>query len=185
MYTAESTVEVSGSVLKAYVDNLRSDIFLPRLQKAGYLNIREDGWYQLQPLFDILNEIQEEDDATSAFVALGIAIAEDSIFPPELATPTIEQILLGWDAHYQYNHQGGTIGNVETRVIDDTHYQLIFPPQYIYPTELAYGLAHGFCRRFMPADVTWTVAFDEELNPYRGTDTVIVNVQWQPTDEQN
>ncbi len=180
MYAVNSTIEVNGSVLKAYVDNLRSDIFLPRLQEAGYLNIHEDEWYQLEPLFNILSEIQDKEDSMSAFVALGIAIAKESIFPPELDTPTIEQILLGWDDHYQYNHRGGSIGNVETKQIADRCYQLVLSPEYVYPAEIAYGLAHGFCRRLIPKNMHWTVAFDEEKSPYTGSDVVIINVKWEP-----
>ncbi|MEO1287468.1 MAG: hypothetical protein AAFV93_06840 [Chloroflexota bacterium] len=180
-YIAPEGVEVAGTTTLSFVDNISGDSISEFRSKHGLSNIDTNQWYPLQQVFDLFNDIAQE-LSTQAFVAMGMKIAEQSEFPPEMLGNELSlvQILEGWQAHYEANHRGGDLPPVETIKVADTHYQLVFAHNHAYPYDLVYGLAYGFCKLLLPKGSQFMVAYDEQLSPMQKseTDNVIVNITW-------
>lgn len=172
----EETTEVSGEVVYGMAHNLRAESFGPFLKAHNLTEIDPGAWYPIRYLMDIFEQMEQ--DSTS-FVALGMSIAEHSIMPEGLEAPSMTDMLLAWNEHYQVNHRGGKVSVVETHKINDEHYILELPANHTYPFDLVYGLLYGFCRKLIPRDVLWTVAYDEHENPHKeNAEKVLIHVTW-------
>ena len=181
IYTADESIEVAGTTTLSFVENISSSTIDDLRKKHGLVEIDTEKWYPLQKVFGLFNDISEK-YGTQPFVAMGMKIAEQSEFPPEMLGSTVSmvQILEGWQAHYEANHRGGEYPPVETKKISDDHYQLILKPDHLYPYDLVYGMAYGFCKLLLPQGTDFTVAYDEKLNPMLKEDDqgVVVDVKW-------
>lgn len=181
VYTVAEDVEVAGTTTLSFIENISSNTIDDLRKKHGLIEIDTDSWYPLQKIFGLFNDIAEK-YGTQPFVAMGMKIAEQSEFPPEMlgSTVSMAQILEGWQAHYEANHRGGTLPPVETKKVADDYYQLICQPDHLYPFDLVYGMAYGFCKLLLPKGTRFIVAYDEKLNPMlrEESDGVIVNIKW-------
>jgi|GEM_PF-1517866 len=180
IYTAEENIEVAGTTTLSFVENISSSMIDDLRKKHDLVEIDTEKWYPLQRVFDLFNDISEE-YGTQPFVAMGMKIAEQSEFPPEMlgSEMSMVQILEGWQAHYEANHRGGTLPPVVTKKVSDNHYQLVLPSNHLYPFDLVYGMAYGFCKLLLPKGTQFTIRYDDEKNPLSSDDTeVVVNVQW-------
>lgn len=181
-YVAPEGLEVAGVTALSYIDNIASDSYQPLIEKHGLENLEEEKWYPLQPFFNFFNEIVEMQGTTQPFVAMGMKIADHSIFPPEMIGQEVSmvQIIEGWQDHYAVNHRGADLIPVKSQKVADRHYQLILDKDHHYPFDLVYGLAFGFCRRMLPEDTDFEVSYDETHSPYNEDygDKVIINISW-------
>lgn len=181
-YVCEPSLEVSGPTTLSLVSNLASYSFQPLIEAHHLDQIDPDQWYPVQQVFDLFNALVEQNNEnTQPFVAMGMKIAEQSTFPPEMQGKiTIAMILEGWQAHYQANHRGGTLPPVTTVKLADNHYQLHLRPDHLYPFDLVYRMAFGFCRLLLPDEVDFTVRYLEGHNPHETySDSVIVDIAWR------
>ncbi|MEL6404324.1 MAG: hypothetical protein AAFR81_08155 [Chloroflexota bacterium] len=146
-------------------------------------NIALDEWVPLQSLCDLFNEFYESapGNAEQAFVAMGMRIAEQSEFPPEMKEQlTLPIMLMGWDDHYQANHRGGHLPPVRTKQISETSYGLHVPGnEYPYPYNVTYGMIFSFGKMLLPAGTHCNVSYDEKRSPYDTWENgVIIKVSW-------
>jgi len=180
-YTADPALEVSGLTTLSFVNNLDSSSFAELISKHGLEEIDTEAWYPLNKVFGLFNDIAAENRGSSPFVAMGMKIAEQSPFPPELRNQlTLTGILEGWHDHYEASHRGGTLPEVLTEKVDDQHYKLILPANHLYPFNLVYGMAYGFCRLLLPQGTNFKVKYDETHTPYGDYgDKVVIHVSWE------
>lgn len=180
-YTCDPKLEVAGMTVTSFIDNLASNNIKELVERHGLDNIDSEKWYPVQKVFDLFNEIVESQSGnTQPFVAMGMKIAEQSEFPPEMkASLTLPMILNGWQDHYQANHRGASFPPVETVMVNDKHYQLVCQADHIYPFDLVYGMAFGFCRLLLPKGTDFLVKYDDKHTPYGDFgDKVIINISW-------
>lgn len=178
--TANDEIEVAGITTLAFVDNIMSSDWKELREKHDLVTIDESQWYPVQKIFNLFNDIVAQ-YGTQPFVAMGMKIVERSVFPPEMLNDELSliQVLEGWQAHYEANHRGGDFPPVVTRKQADNHYQLILDAEHLYPFDLVYGMAYGFCKRLLPSNADFKVSYDETFNPYRNKDEqVIVDIKW-------
>ncbi|MGJ3237327.1 MAG: hypothetical protein ACFE0Q_01340 [Anaerolineae bacterium] len=185
VYTAPKDVEVAGSTTLSFVDNLESVTISDLRQKHGFTQVDVARWYPLQSVFNLFNAIAEQ-YGTQPFVAMGMKIAQQSEFPPEMlgSVLSLAQVLEGWQAHYEANHRGGTLPPTKTVKLADNHYQIVLAPDHAYPFDLVYGMAYGFCRLLLPKGQGFTVYYEDNHSPIKRNspeDEVIVNITWANT----
>lgn len=182
IYTCDEKLEIAGSATKSFVDNLNSPNIKDLIKNHGFDEVDMNKWYKGTDVFDFFNAIVRDNrGSTQAFVAMGMKVAEQSDFPPEMRESlTLPMILEGWQAHYEANHRGAALAPVKTVKLGDNHYQLKLDPAYIYPYDVAYGMAYGFCRLLLPEDAEFRVAYVDGHNPHVGTDdNVIIDIIWE------
>lgn len=172
-------IEVQGTSVLSIVDNVRSDHIRLYLEKHQFTDIQPDTWYPCQTWLDIMNDMAQSPNTSPNYVAIGMAIADKVVLPPELHSASLPQILEMWDAIYQMNHRGGDVGYVRTEKIHDSLYRTVH--KHLYPDDLTYGLAYGWCRRFLPQGTHFTVRYEDlhyRLDDGNATETVIL-CEWQ------
>ena len=180
VYKCDPELKTAGVTMLAYIDNIHGEIYKPLLAKYGIEEIDPDGWYPVQYICDVFNDIVKNGDASSSFIALGMQIAEQSVFPPELEKPTMPMMLLGWNDHYVANHKDGDLPPVETVRLGDQDFQLVLHPDHIYPFDLVYGLAWGFCKQLLPPNTEFKVSYDEKYSPYvENAEKVVISITWK------
>ena len=180
IYKADPALELAGVTTLSLVENIVSDAIQPLREKHNLVEIDTEKWYPVQQVFDLFNDIVEE-HGTQSFVAMGMKIAEQSEFPPEMlgSELSLVQILEGWQTHYEANHRGGDYPPVGTIKVADNHYQLVLKLEHIYPYDLVYGMVYGFCKLLLPKGTPFTVKYDEKQNPHtEGASKILINVMW-------
>ena len=183
IFTAPQGVEVAGSAAKAMIQNLASREIDAFAEKHGLANISLHDWVPLQSLCDLFNEFYDSAPANAeqAFVAMGMRVAEQSEFPPEMiAELTLPVMLMGWDDHYKANHRGGDLPPVRTKQISDTEYELhMLGEAHPYPYNMTYGMIFSFGKMLLPTGTHCNVSYDEKRSPY-GTweNGVVIKVSW-------
>lgn len=181
IYKAPADVEVAGTTTLSFVDNVSANTIKALREKHDLTTIDVESWYPLQKVFDLFNDIAAE-YGTQPFVAMGMKIAEQSEFPPEMLgnALSLAQILEGWQAHYEANHRGGKLPETKTIKVVDNHYQIVLAHNHAYPFDLVYGMAYGFSKLLLPQGTDFTISYDEHYSPIaRNEDEeVIVNIRW-------
>lgn len=171
--TCDPNAMAIGQTMLAYLDNLAGENIKPILEKHNLTTIKPDEWYPLQPFLDVLNDLSNQSDMSSNYVAIGMATVENMIIPPEVESLTLAQVLEGWDDLYQIQHRGGDVGKVIVEKVTDTHYQTHL--QHVYPDDMTYGVAYGLARRWLPKGTPFTVKYDETVKrrDLGGEDTIL------------
>lgn len=180
-YTCDPNLETNGLAVLSFVNNLGTEDIQPLIEKHNLVDIDPDQWYPAQQVFDLFNDVVDKHGGYQVFIAMGMQIAEQSEFPPEMReTLTLAMILEGWQEHYQANHRGAFLPPVETVKVSDKHYQLVLRPDNLYPPNLVYGMAYGFCKLLLPSGTPFLVQYDDHLVTYADNgEQVIVNVSWE------
>jgi hypothetical protein len=177
-YTSfDPKVEIIGQNVLSFIQNVEAEAMQPVLKKHGLLNIQPDTWYPLQDWLDVLSDLSAQSNAMFNMVAIGTAISETALIPPEVAAMPLEQFLFIVDNVYQMQHRNGNPGHIRTERVDDHHIKLTV--QVPYPDDLEYGTTYGFVRRFLPKGTQFTVRYDPDV-PRRehGGDATIIHVSW-------
>jgi hypothetical protein len=180
-YVAPEGLAVSGTTTLSFVENVGSGEFEDLIAKHNLNNIDTEKWYPVQQVFDLFNDMTERAGGIGqVFVAMGMKIAEQSDFPPELKQElTLIGILEGWQEHYAVNHRGADLPPVTTKKLGDSHYQLVLRPDHLYPYDLVYGMAYGFCKLLLPKGTKFVVKYADDFNPYKGySQGVVIDVSW-------
>ncbi|NDJ79033.1 MAG: hypothetical protein GYB65_22510 [Chloroflexi bacterium] len=141
-------------------------------------DIDPDGWYPLQDVLNVMNDMQAAGPAMFNFVAIGMTAAELSPITPEMEQLSFEEFMFVYRDVYQMRHRNGDPGSFEPEKLDSNH--LVIKLDIPYPDDLFYGLIYGFARRFATADMLFNVAYD--ANAQRkdlGGDITLVHVTWE------
>lgn len=154
--TCDPNVEVIGQVQLAFIDNLQRDEVLPILEKHQLTDIDPNQWYSAQGWLNVLNELDSVD-----YVAIGLQTAQHVVLPPGAENLTYLEIMTKWDEIYQLQHRGGDIGGLKVEEVTPTHYRAEW--NIIYPDDMAYGVAFGFARRFLPTGTAFTLKYDPDF----------------------
>lgn len=177
--TCEPTLEVLGQNIRAFTDNLESDLTAPIMRKYGLWNVAPDGWYPVVNLLDALNEMAETTGGWSSMVAIGMEIGRIIPIPPHIENPTLPDVLAIWNDLYQYLHRNGETGEIRVERVSEKHYKTIHTD--LYPDDLGYGILYSYARRFLPPGTQFKVFYDPDL-PGRDTaggDKTVLHVTWE------
>jgi hypothetical protein len=178
-YTSfDPNVEVIGQNLLSFMQNVEADAIRPILEKHGLTKINPEQWYPMQQWLDVLSDLSQQSGAMFNMVAIGAAISETAIMPPEVEQMSLEQFLLLINDVYQMQHRNGDAGHVKAERLGAKHMCL---EAYVpYPDDLEYGTAYGFARRFLPPQISFTVEYDPDT-PRRelGGDITLIHIQWE------
>ncbi len=174
----EPTTEVIGQNVLAFIQNVQADDVRPTLERHGLTKIDPNTWYPQQKWLDVLSDLSDQSGAMFNFVAIGTAIAETALLPPEVENMTFEQIIFAINDFYQMQHRNGNAGEIRVDKPEEKHIVIyICVP---YPDDLEYGTTFGFARRFLPAKTHFTVEYDENSpRCEQGGDATIIHVRWE------
>lgn len=181
IYTADPNLEVAGLTTLSFVSNLDSTNYAELIKKHGLENVDTEAWYPLNKVFGLFNDIAAQNRGHAPFVVMGMKITQQSPFPPDMLNGlTLAGILEGWQEHYEASHRGGTLPPVVTEKLGEQNYRLILQEDHLYPYDLVYGMAYGFCKLLLPRGTNFKVMYDPEHTPYGDYgDRIIVNVSWE------
>ena len=178
--TCPPEAEVIGLMLNAYVDNMMGAETAPTFKKYGVVDLDPHGHYPLSRMLNALNELALMPSVSLNMVAIGMKIGEGVPMPPELGEhPTIEDVLMAWDATYQFLHRGADVGKIWIEKVNDRFFKTYHSVPY--PDDMSYGVLYGYAKRFLPHGTRFTVRYDEALpaRDYGGTgDYTIIDILW-------
>lgn len=158
-YTCDPDVELNGNSAKALLRSILSSEYMDVLERHGLIEIDEEQWYSLQDLLDVLGDINGNNNAMMEMVSIGMAAAENSIIPPEIAKMSVPEFLQTYARIYPTRHRNGDPGSMRVDVLDEKHLKIYdYTP---YPDDLFYGMMYGFVRRFNHSHETFTLHYDE------------------------
>jgi hypothetical protein len=169
-----------GVNLHAFADNLQGAETRPIMEKYGVVDTEPFGWYPTINLLNALNEIAENPNLVSNYVAIGMKIGEALPLPPEMENPTLGDVVMIWDDLYQGIHRNGDMGKIECIKHSDKHYETVHTVPY--PDDMSYGILYAYGRRFLPPGTPFTVFFDPNF-PARDhggtTEETSIHVKWE------
>jgi len=176
--TCPPTGEVLGVNIIAWVENLQSDETRPIMQKYELLNPVPDKWYPTHLLMDSLNEMAQQANVTSNYVAIGMQVGKICPMPPELTDPDVGQVLSVWDSIYQSLHRSGDVGRICCEKMGDKDYKVTFTD--LYPDDFSYGIMYGYAKRFLPQGTHFKVFYDPNVTPRDngGTGATVIHLTW-------
>jgi hypothetical protein len=175
--TCDPKVELLGTNLHAWLDNLEADVTEPILKKHDLTSFQPGTWYSCQKWLDVLNDLAQGANFNSACVAVGLSVGQTIPLPPELSNATLPEILNLWDSMYQSLHRGGDVGHIVSEQISDTHY--VSRHTDLYPDDFSYGIAYGFTKRFLPRGTQFKVYYDESVQRRdQGGKVTNIHIDW-------
>lgn len=183
VYHADPKIEVAGSAAKSMINNIVTSDIETLIAKHGLDRVQTTDWVRLNTLCQLFNDITEFHEGSSAqiFVAMGMKIAEQSEFPPEMLSGlTLPMILMGWNDHYWMNHRGGTLPEIVSRKISEHEYELrMVGEEHPYPYNMTYGMVYGFCRTLLPKHTKFHIWYEDNYSPYTTWHNgVILRTSW-------
>jgi hypothetical protein len=160
---ASPDVQVIGSVLQAFAQNIRVEETRPLLQKYGFTTIESDQWYPQQLVLDFEMAVANSPfNGGENLVAIGMKIVDTMPFPE--STKTIED--------------GVNAFNLMMRQIfrntpeDETFFIPTSRPGYLlvianlpYPYHALYGYLWGLAKRFRPSETEFKVVSVQNPKP--------------------
>lgn len=169
--------EIIGQAMLSVIDNMQADDIEPILEKYHLTTIDPNQWYQADHFLNALKEIGDAPGGMQNLVAIGMAVAEKMVTPPEMVHAPLSQILFLWNDLYHLQHRKGQIGSVQTEKLGETHYRTIH--NHLYPDDFTYGLAYGMARRFLPHGTHFKVLYDPKTPHIDvGGTLTIIDVMW-------
>jgi len=172
-------IEVIGHGVLAFTDNIAASQIGDILVRHKLTSIEPEGWYNMNDLLDVLNEIVERHmNITMNYVAMGMKRAESAKMPPNADKMTLPEFLNNWNNVYQMQHRGGDVGQLKVKAITDTHYEVTY--DIIYPDDFIYGVAWGFTKRFLPKGTSFVVKYDENvIHKDKGGQSTVIHISWE------
>ncbi|MFN8376003.1 MAG: hypothetical protein U0694_24410 [Anaerolineae bacterium] len=170
--------ETIGASLVDFVQYADPKLMTPIVEKHGFTKIDPARWYPLQAWLDVLTDVAHSPGGWQTLVAIGQKVGAALPMPPEVNT--LEQALLGAKYSLPLSHRGGYVGEVDARVMNDRHIQLI---QLLpYPDNTAYGTFYGLSRRFLQGQKHALTIHSNQAGknryPRRDSDPLILDIQW-------
>jgi hypothetical protein len=176
---SEKGVEVNGQTVLSIVNALEAGRSTRHniLAKHNLTNPDPKGWYSQKDWLDAFKEISETFGVHTLF-AIGEAIPENAIFPPEI--DNLESALASIDVAYHLNHRYGEIGHYTLTSFDDKKRTAIMVCNNPYPSEFDKGIITTMVRKFKPSDsFIYDVQLDETKETrLRGADSCTYIITW-------
>jgi hypothetical protein len=168
--------QVIGQVLCAFLESTSLDQIHPYLQKYGMETPEQDHWYSVHDTLKLFGDITHFDNAMMVLISIGIRIAENAVFPPELVPASLEDFWRMLNDVYYLQHRG-YVGELIAAKIGDQRYRITtYSP---YPDHFWYGNYYGWMKRFLPPGQAFTLEYDERT-PGRdeGGDVTVMYATW-------
>ncbi len=102
-FTCDPDMVINGETLRAYVDNVQTEIIMPIFEKYGMTDPVVGEWYPLQPVLDALKEISIASGASTNLIAVGVQIAQYGVEPEDIIQAPLPIVLQYWQAHMDQN----------------------------------------------------------------------------------
>jgi len=176
---ADPNVEVIGAAMSGIIENIRSKELEPLLEKHELTEIDKEKWYPAESWIAVMNEMAEDPALESNYTAIGMKVAENVVMPPQLQGAPLGKILEMWDVVYKKQHRGDNIGGKNVEKLADNKFRIVLDD--LYPDDMSYGVAYGWCRRFLPDGTDFTVEYEDILKRRdEGTaDTTVLLIEWK------
>ena len=172
-------VEVNGQTVLTIVNALEAgrSTRMKILQKHGIIDPHPNEWYSQKAWLDAFREISEGLGVHTLF-AIGEAIPQNAIFPPEI--DTLEKALSSIDIAYHLNHRGGEIGHYTLTSFNNEKRTAVMVCNNPYPSEFDRGIITAMVSKFVPSssfifDVQRDLAKETRLN---GADECTYIITW-------
>lgn len=164
--------------MSGIIENIRSEELEPLLKKHGLMEIDKEAWYPAEKWIAVMNDMADDPALESNYVAIGMKVAENVVMPPPLQGAPLGKILEMWDVIYKKQHKGDNIGGKNIEKLSDTKYRAVLND--LYPDDLSYGVAYGWCRRFLPQGTRFIVKYEDIDNrrDTTGTETTTLLIEW-------
>ena len=171
-------VKLLGYYVTAFVDNAQSDEIRPIMKKHGLVDLDPMQTYPAIRWQEALNEIGNNANLTSNFVAIGMKIGEIIPVPDTMSNPTFEQMVVEWGNAYNFAHPGGGAGGIRAEKVGEKHWKTVHTD--LYPDDFMYGILYTLARRFLPRGTTFTVTYDPTVTPRDkgGNGPTVMHVKW-------
>ena len=150
-----ANAETTGDSILSFMECAKMEALLPFMKRHGLDNVQRGEWYPLQKWLDVQRDISEEGGGSFDLLAIGMAIPQSAIFPPEIST--VEAVVQGWDFSYQMNHRGGDVGKYVVTKISNGFKIVDSTP---YPTDISFGVMRGFVKRFRVDNTNYITKYD-------------------------
>lgn len=172
-------MEIIGQTLRAYLENVQSNIIEPIFREHGIIDPDPDKWYPLQPVLEVLKELNDSSSATTNLVAIGVQLAEYGVEPEDIIEAPLPVVLEHWQDHMDNSFRKGDPGKIITEKINDKYYKITHAN--LFPDDLCYGLAYGFARSRLPLGTNFKVWYEDYDNRIDngGGDKTVICVQWE------
>lgn len=171
-------VRLLGYYVSAFADNLQGDETRPIMEKFGLVDLQPTQLYPCHQWMDALNEMAENPNFTSNFIAIGMQIGQIIPVPPDNPNPDFVTMLNLWDHAYQVAHPTGGAGKIEVKEISEKHYTTTHTD--LYPDDFMYGILYAQAKRFLPPKTPFKVYYDTEVTPRDagGVGPTVIHVDW-------
>ncbi|MBC8172012.1 MAG: hypothetical protein H7X77_10080 [Anaerolineae bacterium] len=155
--------EIIGQTALSLITNIMHDDIAGILKRHDLEQIDPAAWYPIQSVLDVLSEISEGENASSAFVSIGMAAGKlgyDSL-PDAVKQMSLGDFLVLYSKHYQSRMRNGDAGWIKVEQRNERHsvIQSCIP----FPDDVFYGVFYAYARLYRPAGKGFTVKYDEQL----------------------
>ncbi|HEU4964045.1 MAG TPA: hypothetical protein VFV52_09365 [Bacilli bacterium] len=161
----DKQVETNGATIRNIIEGC--GVFQSRVTKLlaekGIAEIKMDGWYPLQTVIDIIQELAKS-VGPNILSEIGKTVPKNSQFPPEI--DSFEKVLVALDFAYKANHRNGKIGSYEVAQLEPKKYKVTCDNPY--PPNFNLGLLRGLSRKF-----STLVRIEQTDNSVRGGEFVV------------
>jgi len=175
--TCDPRAETLGVNILAYLDNLRVEQIRSIVERHGLDNVQPTDWIPTQKFLDVLNEMGDLPDITSALVAVGMGIGE--IVPIPFEDARLGDVLTIWNDIYQGLHRNADVGQIQSEEQNTNHFKVTFTD--VYPDDFSYGIMYGYARRFLPKGTQFTIYYDPKVTPRDRGGTLgytVIHTKW-------
>ncbi len=160
-FTCEPGTEVTGTGVLAYTDNIHAQDMLTVVEEVGLTNIDPDGWYPLESVMNLFNELYKLGNMTANLVAVGMSIVKNATPPPGIEDASLVDAYLLWNDFLQINHRNGDVGSIDAEEVEPDH--VVVTLRDVYPDDLSYGIAYQYAANMCPPDKSFIVRYEEDV----------------------
>lgn len=171
--------EILGQMISDFTGAIGSDQFHSLIEKYGYRKVDPKQWYSLQQFLDFTEDLRKQSGGRLNLVSIGISMAMNGVFPPDLDQMPILEILKLIPLSYPLNNRGTNIGYVKAEILTAMHVKFMIKNPY--SEDMIYGTTYGIMKRFAtPQKLSFTVYYDENV-PRReeGGEETIIHIEWR------
>ena len=157
-FSTASNEEVYGPAMAALFNNIHASDIHSLLEKHNISKADLKDWISLQRIMALYEDMDNREDISRNYVALGIQTIDEIPYPP--GTDTVEKALKALEAAYQKSHRNHR-PNEGTKIIFKSPQQAVIVFNAPYPDDIMFGYVWGTIRRFLPVDARFSVRYVE------------------------